>query len=109
MDDAQQFPSQFPSSQAADKKVPRICLTVEELSQLTGLSVSTIRRRVKDGTIPFLQPGGPRSRIAFPADIVERLLQITSHRSPDTEPIAEMPPVKPQCGPQPKWQREMPA
>jgi excisionase family DNA binding protein len=109
MDDAQQFPSQVPISQAADQQTPRKCLTIEELSQWTGLSVSTIRRRVKDGTIPFLQPGGRRSRIVFPPDIVERLIQITSQKSTNTEPIAVIPPEKPQRrGPRPKWQREMP-
>jgi predicted DNA-binding transcriptional regulator AlpA len=54
MDDAQQFPSQISSLQALDQRTPRKCFTVEELSQLTGLSVSSIRRYVKDGTIPFL-------------------------------------------------------
>ena len=37
-------------------------LSYGELSARTGLSLSTLRRRVKDGSLPCIQLGGPRSR-----------------------------------------------
>ena len=48
-------------------------LTIQELRGLSGWSLSTIRRRVRDGSIPVIQPGGPRTRMLFPADVLDRL------------------------------------
>src|ERR1700676_619988 len=50
-------------------------LNYEELRDQTGLSLSTLRRLVKAGRLPFFQPGGPRTRIIFPADVIERALR----------------------------------
>src|SRR5213078_4633777 len=47
-------------------------LTYDELSKITGISLSTLRRRVKDGSIPCIQPGGPRTRVVFPLDVLDR-------------------------------------
>lgn len=33
----------------------------EEFCQLTGWSASTVRRRLKDGSLPAVQPGGRRT------------------------------------------------
>jgi excisionase family DNA binding protein len=80
------------------------CLSIKELSAHTGLSESTIRRRVKDGTLPFIQPGGPRTRVVFPADIQERLLSSAEPTTKSTEgqpSIDSSPPAK--RGPRPKW------
>lgn len=88
-----------PPATSADA-TPLTCLTYEELSRRTGLSISTLRRRVKDGTIPFLQPGSRRSRIVFPIDIVERLLACV----PAPAPSAPRPKQNAR-GPRPKWKR----
>lgn len=44
---------------------PAHFLSLSEFSRLTGLSPSTIRRRVRDGSIRALQPGGRRTRLLF--------------------------------------------
>jgi len=49
----------------------RTYLDIVELSVATGLSISTINRLKKQGKIPCYQPGGPRTRVLFPADAIE--------------------------------------
>lgn len=49
-------------------------LNIEELSVRSGLSVSTLRRYVRDGKIECFQPGGPGSRLLFRFDSLERSL-----------------------------------
>jgi len=39
----------------------------EDVVRLTGLSASTIQRRIREGKIKASQPGGPRSRLLFDA------------------------------------------
>jgi excisionase family DNA binding protein len=85
----------------------RTCLTYEEVSAQTGLSLSTLRRRVMEGKLPFIQPGGRRTRIVFPIDVVERLLQDSgspSEKSPvltSSTAVSAANPVH--RGPKPKW------
>lgn len=43
-------------------------ITIRELSRRTGLSVSTLRRYARRGTIEALQPGGPGCKLLFRAD-----------------------------------------
>ena len=47
-------------------------LTIQEFSGICSLSVSTLRRRVLQGTIAFFQPGGPGTLLLFPCDALER-------------------------------------
>src|SRR5437764_108619 len=80
-------------------------LGYEDLQVRTGLSLSTLRRRVREGRIPFFQPGGPGTRIIFPEDVIERLLQPThTHIAPEQPPEPSAYPTPPR-GPKPKWQR----
>lgn len=103
MDDTRAQPGYQESSQTLPSGAgERRYLTYEELSALTGLSLSTLRRRVLDGTIPFFQPGGPRTRVVFPADVVDRLMEPAA---PLPQPL---PPKTQRRGPQPKWQRHSP-
>ena len=96
---------------AADRPPARTCLSYEELSVQTGLSLSTLRRRVKEGKLPCIQPGGRRTRIVFPVDVVERLLQHASNSS-ETATVPPAPkPARPAAnpthhGPRPKWLRD---
>lgn len=48
-------------------------ITIEELAKLSGLSLSTLRRRVADGSLPVIQPGGHRTRMLFLPDVLESL------------------------------------
>jgi hypothetical protein len=47
-------------------------VTLRELGQITGLSISTLRRRVRDGSIDAVQLGGAGKRLLFPRDVLER-------------------------------------
>lgn len=83
-------------------------LTVEEYKELTSISESTIRRRIKDGTLPSWQPGGPGTRVLLPVS------SLPSHQSlvTQSEPPGKQSP-KPQAtanisrlpGPKPRWKR----
>lgn len=42
--------------------------SVEEASQALGLSISTVRRRIRTGGIIAIQPGGPRTKLMIPVD-----------------------------------------
>jgi hypothetical protein len=86
-------------------------LSLKELSELSGFSESTLRRRMKDGTLRPIQPGGPGTRMAFRYDVLEQLAApapLDSGRahegahaalaeSSDRRPLAHIP------GPRPKW------
>ena len=49
-----------------DRSERREVVTPQEYSQLTGISMSTVRRYLADGRLPKLQPGGPRCRVLIP-------------------------------------------
>ena len=82
-------------------------LSIEDLSAETGLSVSTLRRLVKRGVLVAHQPGGPRHRLVFAQDAIERASAATrpvgSTATPTTPPPT--PTAHPQRGPQPRWCR----
>src|SRR5947209_5314315 len=106
MEGVKHFPCMICSPPGADEPNSRAAyLTYEELHVKTRISLSTLRRLVREGCIPFFQPGGPRTRILFPADIVERLLTPTQNtrKLQDTQEHAALPTVR--RGPKPKWLR----
>lgn len=74
-------------------------LTIQELARQSTLSVSTLRRLFRKGKIEGFQPGGPRSRILFPVDAIERMH--TPNLEKPANPIPASPTV--QRGPRPKW------
>lgn len=60
-------------------------LTVDEVARVTGLSASTIRRRVRDGSITAVQPGGRRKRLLFDAESLGGLaLSESPQAAPDS-------------------------
>lgn len=78
---------------------PPPLLTLKQVCARTQYSSATIRRRVKDGQIPYLQPAGKRGHLRFPADVVERLLQL-----PTTPLEREADQAAPGlAGPRPRW------
>jgi hypothetical protein len=100
----------------------RQTFTIEELERLSGLSVSTLRRRIADGSLPVIQPGGHRTRMAFLPNVLELLSQ-TRRRIPEpasaetpeqpapAQDKAEKPnpgPDKPIPGRRPKWREREP-
>lgn len=88
-------------------------VSIAQLSAISGLSVSTLRRRLKDGSLPFLQPGGTRSRLLFRRDVLDTLAR------PAGEPVSAQSTarqavcpesVTPEAslalpGPRPRWMR----
>lgn len=100
----------------------RQTLTIKELERLSGLSVSTLRRRIADGSLPVIQPGGQRTRMAFLPNVLELLSQpcrripapasaATPEQPAPAQDKAEKPnpePDKPIPGRRPKWrEREL--
>jgi excisionase family DNA binding protein len=82
---------------------PRM-LSLEEVVRLTGLSDSTVRRRVRDGSIKAVQPGGRRTRLLFDAESIGGLL---SPSSAPKDAEATKSPAAPKAipGPTPQWRR----
>lgn len=89
----------------------RRALTIAELNRLSGLSISTLRRRVADGSLPVIQPGGPRTRMTFLPNVLEALSQPRrpiARAVPTENPkpvLSEGKISKPIPGPPPRWQQ----
>ena len=48
----------------------RAFLSPQEFAALSGLSIATVRRRIRDGQLPVFQPGGRRTRTLIPAEVL---------------------------------------
>jgi hypothetical protein len=55
----------------------------QEFSDQSGLSIASVRRYLRGGKLPFVQPGGPRGRVLIPADA---LAQLAVHGGGSTSP-----------------------
>ncbi len=82
--------------------------TVREVAQIMRLSESTVRRWIKEGTLPTVQLRGKRSAIRIPADAINRLPN-SSPSDPSglgllqPDPISSLSPPTKRKGPRPKW------
>jgi hypothetical protein len=87
-------------------------LSPREFSKVSGLSLATVRRYLKGGKLPYLQPGGRRGRILIPVDILTAIPPSVSDAIHISDPgslslipgemesgAARLP------GPQPRWTR----
>lgn len=79
---------------------PKKYVRPAEFSRLTGISVMTIRRCLRDGRLPFVQPGGRGHLILIPVDALDRL---RTPAGPADDPPPPAPPVL--SGPKPEWLR----
>jgi excisionase family DNA binding protein len=79
-------------------------LTINELADVTGYSVSTLQRLRRKGALPFYQPGGPGTRIVFPADAIERAAKTNQNDAGLPHEAAAAASDFPRRGPRPKWQ-----
>jgi excisionase family DNA binding protein len=107
MTERRRTPGTTPKAHAADAAqhpTARCYLTIAELAATTGMSVSTLGRLKKRGLLPFFQPGGPRSRVLFPADAVERTF-LYGRKPEDSSGVddAADDETAPRRGPRPKW------
>jgi len=86
--------------------------TLSEFVNALGgaISESTVRRRIKDQTIPYVQPGGKSTKILIPASVLTKYQhpehQGSTGMAPSTKP--EKPPGTSNLhGPAPKWKRAL--
>jgi excisionase family DNA binding protein len=89
----------MPRPNAAD--APQF-VDIPEFSKRTGLSDSTIRRRIRDGSLQSWQPGGPRTRLLLPLAQMDAPSENLAPRP--ANPSARSQPER-LSGPQPRWKR----
>lgn len=85
--------------------VSRQYLSIREFTQQSGLSQSTIRRRVSEGSLTNFQPGGAGKKVLIPTDALMR-----SDAQSETVPAVNSAPMSPpetpapcRRGPRPAW------
>jgi excisionase family DNA binding protein len=85
-------------------------LSPADFARLSGLSLSTVQRYLRDGKIPYLQPAGRRGRILIPLQAFERAVHdvnalevgASADESSTTSSSSDEPRLP---GPRPKWMR----
>jgi hypothetical protein len=80
-------------------------LSPKQFSRLGGLSLATVHRYLRQGFLPFLQPGGRRHRILIPRQALELLpVLLTGHVASLAPDDAGVPCSTPRLpGPAPRW------
>jgi len=80
-------------------------LSVTEFSAASGLSDSTIRRRIKDGTFQVWQPGGPGTRVLLLVSLLRQAAE--SSLNPAGSPVQESKPAASSHlpGPRLRWKK----
>ena len=112
MDDQGYMESNDASGQPTDANgappSSRAYVTVEEAATILDLSISTIRRRVRDGSLPSLQLGGRGHLLRIPR---EAMMMLTLHEpeastqppEPAKQPVDATDQANRLPGPQPRW------
>jgi excisionase family DNA binding protein len=77
-------------------------LSPADFARATGLSEATVRRRIRDGSLPVAQPGGKKSRVLIPRDVLDRSAPAPGPSVPAPGPT---PPAPRPAGPRPRWTR----
>ena len=80
-------------------------LSPREFALSKGLALSTVRRYLKSGSLPCIQPGGFRCRILIPRNALNSSGKIPSENSPPAPPRAKKPQTK-TSGPEPAWKKK---
>lgn len=99
------------SDSLLNKDAGREYLSPHEFGVMSSLSLATIRRYLRDGRLPSIQPGGPRCRVLIPGTALEAFLaakHIEGSRKTERSPTVTKPtyiPSKPLPGPKPNWQQ----
>ena len=76
-------------------------LNINQLSEISGFSVTQIRRLVDAQKIPYFQPGGKGGKLLFPPNALER-----NGSGEEKNPANES--NKPLSGRRPKWTEKKP-
>jgi hypothetical protein len=85
-------------------------LSVEEFAQLSRMSESTVRRRLKAGQLPAIQSGGPGTMWAidwnaYAQQAVQRPKESASQGTSHPVPVHDCQRNEKIAGPQPLWLR----
>lgn len=64
-----------------DRNPNKLFYTLEEFAEILRSSVVKIRRLVKNGTLPFLQPSGPKGQILIPQKALDDLISRAYEKS----------------------------
>lgn len=90
---------------ASNRTAHSECLSPREAAKWLGVSIQTLRRRLDDGSIPFIQHGGRRCRIAIPVSALSSIA--FSNATPDDRSYTAHHPASEKAtklsGPAPKW------
>ena len=78
-------------------------LTLKQFIARCPLSESTVRRWIKSGNIPSIQPGGENTKILIPADALARLATIAAGPRQAERTQAQIPNPKTNNRRRPKW------
>lgn len=94
---------------SSDASIAAEALSPKEFTQLSSLSLSTVRRYVRDGVLPSLQPGGRRCRVLIPRAALAQFAPKLQTKAEAPQPVlAASSSGKPQFnelpGPRPRWQ-----
>jgi hypothetical protein len=87
------------------------CVSPKDFVRLSGLSLSTVRRYLKDGRLPKFQFGGDRCRVLIPRDALTQVRSngIKNEDGTQAEPLSVPSSIPPEhapkrSGPKPRWQ-----
>jgi excisionase family DNA binding protein len=106
------MPSNAELARSKPGSLPRF-YSPASFAELTGMSLSTVRRYLAQGKLPKFQPGGPNAKVLIPAAAIEFYLQpkraINVSESDTTSPTdsraSACKPHKLNSGPSPRWRR----
>ena len=84
-----------------------ILLSIHELNAVVSLSITTIRRRIRirEGTIPAIQPGGKGTKLLIPVEWLQKWSALSQASPEQTTPITNAKQRKTISGPRPRWMK----
>lgn len=87
---------------------PQQFVSIVEAANHLGLSTSTVRRRIRDGSFPSYQPGGPGTRVLMSLEAIYTALSASGGGNMDvpSRPSISSDDKTKLSGPPPKWKRE---
>lgn len=95
-----------------NEAVEREYVSPREFVAQSGVSLPTVRRYLRNGRLPFIQPGGPHCRVLIPRSALKRfgtVIAVTSTSEANQSPSVAAPPSvrrKPLPGPNAKWRSQ---
>ncbi|WP_417390480.1 hypothetical protein [Gimesia sp.] len=82
-----------------------ILLSIHELNAVVSLSITTIRRRIREGTIPAIQPGGKGTKLLIPVEWLQKWSALSQASPEQTTSTTNAKQRKTISGPRPRWMK----